>query len=261
MPQAKANGQQLYYEIHGEGEPLLCIMGLATDISGWRFQLPAFSARFRTVVFDNRDVGRSSYADAPYEIADMAADAMALADELELERFKLLGVSLGGAIAQELALAAPERVESLTLAVTWGGGGRWERERARIHAATFQRQSERERFEDLLLLVLSEQAFETPEQITMLLELMMTYPYRQRPEGFLRQLEAGSRHDARDRLGDLRLPVHVIGAEHDRLVPVWKSRELAELIPDARLSILERAAHALNVERVPEFNELVLAFL
>ena len=124
MPTIEANGQTLYYEDHGEGEPLLCVMGLAADVLAWALQVPAFSARHRTVVFDNRDVGRSSLAAGAYEIADMARDALALADGLELERFHLLGVSMGGAIAQEMALPAPERVRTLTLAVTFARGRR-----------------------------------------------------------------------------------------------------------------------------------------
>ena len=109
MPTVEANGQTLYYEDHGGGEPLVCVMGLAADIQAWALQVPAFSAAHRTIVFDNRDVGRSSEADGPYEIADMARDALALADALELESFHLLGYSMGGAIAQEMACQAPER--------------------------------------------------------------------------------------------------------------------------------------------------------
>src|SRR5947207_12451425 len=123
MPHLEANGRRLYYELHGEGEPLLCVMGLAADILAWTLQVPAFAARHRTIVFDNRDAGRSDRAEADYELADMAADALALADALELERFHLLGASMGGAIAQEVALAAPERITTLTLAVSFGGVG------------------------------------------------------------------------------------------------------------------------------------------
>ena len=117
------NGQQLYYEVHGEGEPLLCVHGLACDTLAWIPQLQAFPAAHRTVIFDNRDVGQSSMAEPGYEIADMARDALALADELELDSFHLLGISMGGAIAQEIALQAPERVRTLTLAVTFPAGG------------------------------------------------------------------------------------------------------------------------------------------
>ena len=80
MPTIEANGQTLYYEVHGEGEPLLCVMGLSADVLAWTLQVPAFSTSHRTVIFDNRDVGRSSLAMADYEIADMAGDALALAD-------------------------------------------------------------------------------------------------------------------------------------------------------------------------------------
>ncbi len=114
MPTADCNGQTLYYEEHGEGDPLLCVMGLSANTLAWALQVQAFSAAHRTIIFDNRDVGQSSMADGNYEITDMATDALALADHLGLEQFHLVGVSMGGAIAQEMALAAPERVKTLT---------------------------------------------------------------------------------------------------------------------------------------------------
>jgi pimeloyl-ACP methyl ester carboxylesterase len=261
VPFTEVNGQRLYYEEHGEGEPLLCVMGLGTDVSGWRLQVPAWSRSFRMVVFDNRDVGRSSYTDAPYEVVDMASDTLALADSLELESFHLLGISLGGAIAQELALAVPDRVLTLTACVSWGGGGRWARERARLDSVTAAVLSDEELLDQMLLLTLSERLFERADQMALIREQILAYPYPQRREGFIRQLGAGARHEARDRLGGLTMPVHVIGAEQDVLVPVWKSRELAALIPGARLSIVEGSPHAVNVEQAGELNRLVLEFL
>ena len=127
MPHLEVNGQRLYYEEHGEGEPLLCVMGLSADTLAWALQVPAWAQHYRTIVFDNRDVGQSSHADGEYEIADMAADTLALADALELDEFHLLGLSMGGTISQEVALAAPERVRTLTLVVTFGGSGAWGR--------------------------------------------------------------------------------------------------------------------------------------
>ena len=121
MPFADVNAVRLYYEEQGAGEPLICVMGLATSSSAWVLQVPAFAARHRTVTFDNRDVGQSSRMDAPYGIGDMAADVLALADHLEIDEFHLLGVSMGGAIAQHVAVRAPERVRTLTLCVTLGG--------------------------------------------------------------------------------------------------------------------------------------------
>src|ERR1700712_2599435 len=114
MPTATVHGTEIYYESHGEGEPLLCVMGLAADTMSWALQVPAWSERFRTIIFDNRDVGQSAYVSEAYTTADMAADAIALADELGLDSFHLLGVSMGGTIAQEIALTVPDRVRTLT---------------------------------------------------------------------------------------------------------------------------------------------------
>lgn len=261
MPYADCNGQRLYYEVHGEGPPLLCVMGLAVDSLGWALQLPAWSQRYRTIVFDNRDVGRSSYAEGEYEVADMAADTLALADALELDRFHLLGLSMGGAISQRLVLSAPERVASLTLCVTFGGGGRWAADQARLWSKRAAGADREDAIDELLLLCLSEATYENPDFVAFVRAAMLQNPHPQQPDGFRRQLLATSRHELRDRLGELRLPVHVIGAEHDVLLPVWKSRELAELIPDARLTVLDGAAHGVNLERAEEFYDAVLDFL
>src|SRR2546421_5150651 len=87
VPTAEANGQRLYYEVHGEGEPLLCVMGLGVDAQAWALQIRSWSQAHRMIVFDNRDVGRSSYAGGPYEVVDMAGDTLGLADELGLDSF------------------------------------------------------------------------------------------------------------------------------------------------------------------------------
>jgi pimeloyl-ACP methyl ester carboxylesterase len=261
MPYAGVNGQRLYYEVHGEGEPLLCVMGLSADTLGWTLQVPAFSQHYRTIVFDNRDVGQSSEAEGEYEVADMAADALALADALELDQFHLLGLSMGGAIAQEVVLSAPERVRTLTLVVTFGGAGAWGRTQGKSWSGRVTGMSREERLEELLLLCLSEQTFENAEFVEFLRQTLLANPHPQSVEAFVRQLLATSRHEARDRLGALDLPVHVIGAEQDVLVPVWKSRELAELIPGARLTVLEGAAHGVNLEAAEPFNAAVLDYL
>jgi 3-oxoadipate enol-lactonase len=261
MPHAEVNGQRLYYEEHGEGEPLLCVMGLSADTLSWALQIPSWSQHYRTIVFDNRDVGQSSEASGEYEVADMATDTLALADALGLESFNLLGLSMGGAISQELVLAAPERVRTLTLAVTFGGGGAWGRTQGQSWSRRMAGMSREDRVEELLLLCLSEQTFENTEFVDFLRQALLANPHPQSAEAFVRQLLATSRHEARDRLGSLDLPVHVIGAEHDVLLPIWKSRELAELIPGARLTVIEGAAHGVNLEAAEPFNAAVLDFL
>lgn len=254
-------GRTIYYEEHGSGDPLLCVMGLAADTLAWTLQLPAFAERHRTVVFDNRDVGRSSQVEHAYDISDMADDTLAVADALGLERFHLLGVSMGGAVAQEVALSVPERLRTLTLAVTFAGGGRYARALAENWGSRAMKLTREERVDELLLLSLSEGFFETDGAVDFVRRMVLQNPNPQPAEAFRRQLEASARHEARHRLGELEMPVHVIGAEHDILLPVWKSHEVAELIPHARLTVMERASHGLQLERAQEFNELVLDFI
>jgi pimeloyl-ACP methyl ester carboxylesterase len=260
VPIVEANGQQLYYEEHGEGEPLLAVMGLGADHSAWILQVPEWSKAQRLIVFDNRDAGQSSQADGPYEVADMAADALALADTLELDSFHLLGFSLGGAIAQEMALAAPERVRTLTLCVTYGGTGGFGPRRSAVLRNVVEGMSREEFLDFLMMLIYSDRLFDNEAFAQAARTAMLDNPHPQSREAFIRQLEASGRHDARDRLGTLAMPVHVIGARRDIMVPPFRSEDIAELIPGSKLTIVD-AGHAANVEVAPEFNALVLDFI
>jgi 3-oxoadipate enol-lactonase len=261
MAIAEVNGQRLYYEVHGDGEPLLCVHGLACDTLGWIPQIEAFAAAHRTVIFDNRDVGQSSMAEPGYETADMARDALALADELELDSFHLLGVSMGGAIAQEIAIQAPERVRTLTLAVTWPAGSAYSRRLSDVWGARVRQVSREQHIDELMLLAQSEEFYDHPDMVEFVRTAMINNPHPQPPEAFCRQLAACGHHDTRDRLGTLTMPTHVIGAERDILVPVWKSEEIASLIPGAKLTVLPQAPHGTSLERADEFNATVLAFI
>ena len=110
----QANGQELYYEVHGDGPPLVLVMGIGYDSSLWTLaQVPALSTQFRVVLVDNRDAGRSSKASQPYEIADMADDLAGLLDALGIPQSHLLGLSMGGMIAQEFALRHADRLDRL----------------------------------------------------------------------------------------------------------------------------------------------------
>ena len=115
--------------------------------------------------------------------------------------------------------------------------------------------------DNLLRLTLSEDFYEQEERVKYIRQMALESPHPQTVEGFKRQLQSMGRHEARQRLPRLSIPVHVIGGERDILVPVWKSRELAELIPGAELTVLEGAPHAVNLERPEELTEAVLRFL
>jgi pimeloyl-ACP methyl ester carboxylesterase len=261
VPFADVNAVRLYYEEQGTGEPLICVQGLATDHLAWVLQVPAFAARHRTVVFDNRDVGQSSRLSAPYSVGDMARDLLALADHLDLDEFHLLGVSMGGAIAQHAALAAPERIRTLTLGVTWAGSGAYALEKTRLWGLEVERFSRDEFIDSLMLLNFSEAFYENPEAVAFIRQTIRDNPHPQEPAAFRRQADATAGHDLRGLLQELKMPVHVIAGEHDILLPHWKSEELAAEIPGARLTVVPRAPHGMNIERAEEFNNAVLGFI
>jgi pimeloyl-ACP methyl ester carboxylesterase len=261
MAIAEVNGQRLYYEAHGEGEPLLCVAGLAADTLVWIPQIQPFGEAHRTVIFDNRDTGQSSMAHGEYEIADMARDALALADALELDSFHLLGVSMGGAIAQEVAIQAPERVRTFTVAVSFAAGSAYARRLTEVWGARVERISREQHVDELMLLNHSEEFYEHPEMVDFIRTAMLNNPHPQPPDAFKRQLGACSRHDARAGLATLTMPTHVIGGEYDVLIPIWKSKEIASLIPGSKLTVLPRAPHGLSIERAEEFNAAVLGFI
>lgn len=261
MPHVEVGGRNIYYEETGEGEPLLAVMGLSADTLAWALQVQDWSKAHRLVIFDNRDVGQSSYAEAPYEVEDMAADALGLADQLDLDAFHLVGLSLGGAISQRIALDHPDRVRTLQLVVTYGGAGNAALARASTLGA-IARKSSRAEFVDLLMfMTMSEAFFENQGMVDFLRTAMLGNPHPQEMEAFVRQLEAGSRHEVRERLGELSMPVHVIGAEEDIMVPVWKSREIHELVEGSRYTVVEDCGHAVNIEKPHELNPLVLDFI
>lgn len=261
MPHADLNGQTIYYDVYGEGEPLLCIHGLSINRRGWVLQIAPWSEAHKLVVFDNRDVGESSYAESEYETTDLAQDALALADHLELDTFHLLGISLGGMAAQHVALAAPERVRSLTIALSQPGSGAYGRLRGENLATTAQKLSREERTDQLMLLCYTEAFFENQAAVDFLRNAILAEPHPQSPDAFARQARAGARHDVRSRLAGLEMPVHVIGAERDLLIPVWKSEQIAELIPGSELTILEGVGHGAPWEAAEQFNQVVLDFL
>src|SRR3954449_881219 len=261
MPHAALNGFEIHYDVHGEGDPLICVHGLGCDRRAWALQIQPFSERYQAVLFDNRDVGQSSQATHDYTTAEMAGDVLALADHLQLDSFHLVGISLGGMISQQVALAAPERVRTLTLAVTHGGVQKAGRLRGRLLGSYARHLPVEDQVDNLLYLCYTEAFFENDAMFEFMRNALLENPYPQAPEAFARQAAAGAHHDVRDRLHELAMPVHVIAAERDLMIPVWKQRELASLIPGAKLSVIEDMGHGVMWEGAEQFNALVTEFL
>jgi 3-oxoadipate enol-lactonase len=262
MPSVRVRDIQMFYQDVGEGDPVLLIMGFGGDHLAWAMQMADFAARHRVIAFDNRGVGQSDAPDAPYTTRMMADDALGLMDALGVDSAHVLGVSMGGMIAQELVLARPDRVRSLHLACTFGRpdpymlalNSAWREIRIGLGRESTLR--------TLGLWLFSPTTYaERPELIEALLQTSLANPYPQSLIGFLRQGEAVAAHDALERLGAIRCPTLVSVAEDDILVPPRFAREIVARIPGAELRTIPAAGHGYFLERPDLFNELSLEFI
>lgn len=262
MPHTDAPGFRMHYDTDGEGAPLLLVGGLASDRSEWMHQVPAFSERFLVVTFDNRGAGDSEVPPGPYATAQMADDAAALLAHLRLDRAHLLGVSLGGMIAQEIALRHPGRVDRLVLACTSPGGEVSVRPSPEVLAA-FARAPGGDREQEIRrtipFLYTERYRRERPEEVEAFVRRRLAKPVS--PEGQSAQLAAARGHSAGERLRRISAPTLVITGTADRIVPPVNSSRIAERIPGSRLVFLEGAPHRLFAENAEAFNREVLAFL
>ena len=261
----RANGQELYFEIHGDGPPLVLVMGIGYDATLWSLaQVPELSQRFQVVIFDNRDVGRSSSATAPYAIADMADDVAGLMDALDIERAHLLGLSMGGMIAQEFALRHADRLHRLVLSGCGAAPARVVFDPIRTWNWVKANDESGEVFACQQFTWLFSNAFlRNREAVQQTISLLTSNPHPVGPEAYNRQAQAYLRHDALDRLADVRAPTLVIAGEQDLLTPPWICREVAERIPGSRFEILrgDGSSHVVPIERPHDFNRLVTTFL
>jgi pimeloyl-ACP methyl ester carboxylesterase len=274
MATAHVRDVDLYYEEHGIGDPLLCIMGFATDSTGWLLQVPAFAERYRTIVFDNRGVGRSDKPTTAYTIHEMADDAVGLLDQLGIARAHVLGVSMGGMIAQELVLRHPTRVRGLVLAATFPepdaateeqrtvlftqmGGTITETGEMRIDVTAMNPLMF---FQHLLPLVFNPSFIQT--ELPKLMQLFSgALQYGFSFEAILGQLQAVMAHKATDRLAGIAAPTLVLTGDADRLISPANSQVLARTIPGAKLVTIAGGSHAFNIETPDLFNRAVLDFL
>ena len=261
----QANGQELYYELHGEGPPLVLVMGIGYDSSLWTLaQVPVLSTQFQVILVDNRDAGRSSKARQPYTIADMADDLAGLLDALGIQRSHLLGLSMGGMIAQEFALRHGDRLDRLVLAGTGAAPARSAVDPIQIWSWVKANDATGEVFGGQQFVSLFSTAFlRNHEAVRDTAELLASNPYPMSPEAYGRQADAYRQFDALDRLAAITAPTLVVVGEQDLLTPPWIVREVAEAIPGARFEVIrgDGSSHLVPIERPDEFNRLVLNFL
>jgi pimeloyl-ACP methyl ester carboxylesterase len=274
MSFAKIGSLDVYYDEHGSGDPLLLVMGLAADSTAWMFQVPAFAQHYRTIVFDNRGVGRTSKPSGPYTIHQMADDAAGLLDVLDVRRAHVVGVSMGGMIAQELALRHPERVRSLVLACTYPEPDAEVELNRRFSVERFggtvtsegQMQVDFKAINPMdflqhLLPTVFSQDFIARDLPKLIQVFSGALQYGFSMEAILGQVAAVMSHQATDRLHQIAVPTLVITGDADRLIPPANSDILAQCIPGAKLVRVAGGSHGFNFETPEVFNRAVLDFL
>jgi len=263
MPTAKINGIDINYRIDGEdntGETIVLINGLADDLESWGFQIPAFvEAGFKVLSFDNRGIGKSERPAGPYSSKMMAADAKALVDLLGLKDFHLMGVSMGGMISQEYALAYPEDLKSATFACTYGKADPFCQTMFAMWADIAKTIDVPFVMRDVALWAFTGPFFEErPEEAAEFGAAMAQLDMAVEP--YLAQLAVIQDHDTLDRVGSLKMPVMVLAGEEDILIPVRLSRRLHDAIPGAEWATVP-GGHACLWESPDPFNTTFIDFV
>jgi 3-oxoadipate enol-lactonase len=261
MATAPDGRTRLYWESTGKGDPVLLIMGLGLSGGAWWRTVPVLSRRLRVITFDNRGVGRSRAFSYAYTTEAMADDAVSVLDDLCLDRVHVYGISLGGMVAQQLALRHPERVRSLVLGATNAGGPRAVRPDEEV--VTFFRRRLQMRAEEAARASVpfnygprcrSEHFDRIEEDIAQ----RLAHPFAER--AYRAQMFAAGLHNCYGRLPRIDVPTLVVHGRHDRMVPVANAHLIAERIPGARLRILEESGHLYPTEE-PEVEDAIGAFL
>ncbi len=274
MSKVKANGIELNYEIMGEGEPLLLVMGLGMDRRGWMFQVPFFSRYYKTIVFDNRGVGQSSKPSGAYTTKVMAEDAASLLDALGIKSAHIVGISMGGMISQQLALHFPQKIKKLVLGCTYAAALK---EMDDLIASsikslfgdgnlTVEQIAQTKNVDLKIILPYMMSLTLSPaflEKNKALVDMMVDEVLREglNVEGFFGQLQAVRQHNVLSELQKISLPTLVITGDEDRLIPPRCSDEIVSRIPGAKLIKIKGGSHGFNFEQPDAFNTEVHSFL
>jgi pimeloyl-ACP methyl ester carboxylesterase len=267
MPSAAVDDLAIIWEERGTGSPhavpVILLNGLGAGRAGWARQTAALAEQFRVITLDNRDIGDTGATPGNrfYRMRQFAVDVIGLMDALGIERAHIVGASMGGAIAQELAITAPERLATVTIICSWPKTDPWLNELLIQWEQIFSEQGAVAWQRATLPWVYTHRWFATPNNLANELGAIVATPPVQTAAMYLRQSNAARSHDALDRLGAVTAPAHIICGAEDLLTPIRYSQQLAEHIGGSRLTILPNAGHGLFWETPAALNQALLEFL
>lgn len=265
MPRTRVGDLEVAWDVAGPetGDPVLMINGLGAARGTWAIQVEALSRRYRVYTYDNRDVGDTGAGNDPhpYGISQFARDAEGLIQALEIAPVHVIGASMGGAIAAELATERPDLLRSVQIVCAWARTDAWLDELLRQWKSMFAAMGAQAWGRSTWVWVFTHRWFQDATHLADLARDMAAYPHPQTAEMFARQCDAAVAIDAIERLGDLSPPAHVIAGAEDILTPTRFSAEIAAAIPGSRLTILPDVGHGMFWETPEAFNGALLSFL
>jgi len=264
MPKVEVNDIQMYYEVNGEGYPLVMIMGWQGNLDWWNpHMIEELSKNFKVVTFDNRGTGRTDVSDKEFSIRLFAEDTAGLMNTLDISQANILGLSMGGAVAQELAINYPEKVKKLILYSTACGGAKAvpmsQETIASLRRASAGAMSAEEYMRGAIRFIHTNEFLDNnPDFAELQVQRMLRAPTS--PKVVMRQTSAMMSFDSYDRLPRIKAPTLILSGKRDVLNPSENGSILAKAIPNAKLVFFEKSAHGL-AEEMGEVLKVITEFL
>jgi pimeloyl-ACP methyl ester carboxylesterase len=260
MPDLKSNGIMIHYEERGNGDPLLLIMGLGAPGSLWEDHVASYENHFRCILIDNRGAGASDKPDGSYTTRMMATDVSGLMQSLGIEKARVAGISMGSAIAQEVALAYPEKVRSLVLISSWSRCDKYT-QNVFEHFKKMRSLASPADFTQLLQLWIASASYYEEHYSTMIQDQNNAHVNYMPLHAFTAQCDACSSHNTYDRLNQITNPTFLTVGDADIFTPLRLTVEMHDRMPFSEMLVFPGSGHIHHWENLTKFNDSTIKFL